>query len=57
MRGHTDVEGFGLGLAVVRQVVEAYGGTLELGSGEAGGARVVVTLPAAQKPALARVGH
>lgn len=57
MRGHTDVEGFGLGLAVVRQVVEAHGGTLELGSGEAGGARVVVTLPAAQKPALARVGH
>ena len=45
VRGQTDVEGFGLGLAVVQQVVDAHGGTLELGRAEGGGARVVVRLP------------
>ena len=40
-------EGFGLGLAVVRQVVEAHGGTLELGQCSGGGARARVTLPSA----------
>ena len=39
-------EGFGLGLAVVRQVVEAHGGELELGERPGGGARVRVRLPA-----------
>ncbi len=43
-------EGFGLGLAVVRQVVEAHGGVLELGERPGGGARVRVTLPAAPQP-------
>ncbi|WP_293911696.1 HAMP domain-containing sensor histidine kinase [Deinococcus sp.] len=38
-------EGFGLGLAVVRQVVEAHGGSLELGARPGGGARARVTLP------------
>lgn len=46
VRGQTDVEGFGLGLAVVRQVVDAHGGTLQLGAAVSGGAKVVVTLPA-----------
>lgn len=45
VRGTSEVEGFGLGLAVVRQVVEAHGGTLRLGQGEKGGAKVAVTLP------------
>ncbi len=39
------IEGFGLGLAVVRQVVAAHGGHLALGAREGGGARVQVLLP------------
>lgn len=42
--GHAP-EGFGLGLAVVRQVIEAHGGTLELGERAGGGASARVTLP------------
>ncbi|GAA4016897.1 HAMP domain-containing sensor histidine kinase [Deinococcus rubellus] len=43
--GSSGPEGFGLGLAVVRQVVEAHGGSLDLGARPGGGARVQVTLP------------
>ena len=39
--------GSGLGLAIVRAVAEAHGGRVELGDAEGGGARFVVTLPAA----------
>jgi signal transduction histidine kinase len=39
------VGGLGLGLFIVRQVVEAHGGTVSVGSGRAGGARFVVELP------------
>src|SRR3954463_9491656 len=39
--------GSGLGLAVVRAVAESLGGSVELGTGEAGGARFTVRLPAA----------
>lgn len=45
VRGESKVEGFGLGLAVVKQVVEAYGGQLILGKASNGGARVEVILP------------
>ena len=45
-QGAGSPEGFGLGLAVVRQVVEAHGGELELGERPGGGARVLVRLPA-----------
>ncbi|WP_437675266.1 ATP-binding protein [Sorangium sp. So ce131] len=40
-------EGTGLGLAVCRGLVEAAGGAIGVGRGEAGGARFVVRLPAA----------
>ena len=39
--------GSGLGLAIVSDLVEEYGGTLELGSAEQGGLKIVVRLPAA----------
>jgi signal transduction histidine kinase len=37
--------GAGLGLAVVRNLVEAHGGTIEIGETERGGARVMVEFP------------
>lgn len=38
-------EGSGLGLPVVKSIVEAHGGTVELRDAETGGLRVVMTLP------------
>jgi signal transduction histidine kinase len=38
-------EGSGLGLPVVKSIVEAHGGTVELQDAEAGGLRVVISLP------------
>ena len=43
----TREEGIGLGLAIARQIVEAHGGTIELGESGSGGARFAVILPAA----------
>jgi signal transduction histidine kinase len=40
--------GAGLGLAVVRSLVEAHGGTIEIGAAPGGGTRVNVTLPVFQ---------
>ena len=48
--GSSGPEGFGLGLAVVRQVIEVHGGSLELGARPGGGARVRVTLPPPDAP-------
>ena len=42
--------GSGLGLAIARRIVEAHGGGIEVGTGEAGGARFTVSLPS---PAVA----
>lgn len=39
------VEGNGLGLPVVKSIVEAHGGTVELLDAETGGLRVVISLP------------
>jgi signal transduction histidine kinase len=43
-------EGFGLGLSIVRSVVEAHGGVLRLEALSAGGLEVEVRLPGAQRP-------
>jgi len=39
------VDGFGLGLSIVRSVAKAHGGTMALSAPATGGLRVVVTLP------------
>jgi len=42
--------GTGLGLSIVRTVVEAHGGSVELGESPAGGLRVVITAPSLGTP-------
>ncbi len=44
-RASSDIEGQGIGLAVVREIVAGYRGTVEFSRSPAGGARVTVTLP------------
>jgi signal transduction histidine kinase len=39
--------GTGIGLAICRSIVDAHGGTIVVGEPESGGARFIVTLPAA----------
>jgi two-component system sensor histidine kinase PhoQ len=45
VRGDERVEGHGLGLAIVRELVDAYGGALDIRRSELGGALVEVTIP------------
>jgi signal transduction histidine kinase len=46
----TKPEGSGVGLALVREIVDAHGGQLTLAPREGGGAVVTVTLPSKAKP-------
>jgi signal transduction histidine kinase len=48
--------GFGLGLPIVRRLVVADGGDVQLGDTPDGGLSVTVSLPAARRPASQRVG-
>ncbi len=50
-RGTQDGAGFGLGLAIVREVVRALGGTIEIDSPADGGTVVRITLALAETPA------
>lgn len=45
VRGDERVEGHGLGLAIVAEIVNAYGGKLQFGSGPMGGVAVEVSIP------------
>ena len=47
VRGDERVPGHGLGLAIVLELVTAYGGEMTIGESELGGAAVAVRLPAA----------
>ncbi len=49
-------DGFGLGLSIVRSVVRAHGGTMEIGAPETGGLEVRLELPATPIPPKLRVG-
>jgi two-component system sensor histidine kinase HydH len=49
----TRPRGTGLGLAIARQIIEAHGGRIEAGEATGGGARFIITLPAARGTALA----
>ena len=44
-RGDERVEGHGLGLAIVTELVAAYGGSIDIGHSDLGGARIDVRLP------------
>jgi signal transduction histidine kinase len=44
--------GFGLGLSIVRSVVVAHGGKLDLAAPETGGLQVQIELPAIAAPAV-----
>jgi two-component system sensor histidine kinase VanS len=48
-RIHTDHAGVGLGLAIVKSIVQAHDGTLALSARPAGGLRVTVELPGADR--------
>ncbi len=47
VRGDERVEGHGLGLAIVLELMSAYGGTMDIGRSELGGARIELEIPAA----------
>ena len=48
--GHRDSDGFGLGLAIVREAVRALGGTIEIASPPEHGTVVRITLARAEAP-------
>ena len=50
---HSDSDGLGLGLAITRDIVEAFGGTISAANSPDRGALFVVTLPAAVEPSAA----
>ncbi|MEM7257676.1 MAG: ATP-binding protein [Pseudomonadota bacterium] len=49
VRADTQREGQGLGLAICRELIESYGGTLQLANKSRGGARITITLPSGNK--------
>jgi two-component system sensor histidine kinase PhoQ len=48
-RADSDIAGHGIGLSIVRDIVQLYGGSLEIGVSQLGGAAIHVWLPARPK--------
>ncbi len=51
-RGHradNEIAGHGIGLSIVNDIVQVYGGTLEIGASKLGGAKITVKLPGNQE--------
>jgi two-component system sensor histidine kinase PhoQ len=48
VRADEKTQGYGIGLAMVRDTVELYGGTLAVDASRLGGARLILTLPGRQ---------
>ena len=48
----SSVAGIGLGLALVKRIVEAHGGHIEANPGRQGGMHFTITLPAGTPPAM-----
>ena len=48
---HSDIQGSGVGLSIVRELARAHGGDVGFESGPSGGSHFVVTLPASPSPA------
>lgn len=46
----TKTQGTGLGMAIVRQIIDVHGGTIDARCGERGGTEIVITLPIAGRP-------
>ncbi len=45
VRADTQIEGQGIGLSISRELIESYGGTLQLSDNPQSGARIIVSLP------------
>ena len=52
-----NVDGHGLGMAIAKRVVETHGGRIAAANREAGGLRVTITLPLAQRQPERRAGQ
>lgn len=56
-RADSDIAGHGIGLSIVRDIVQLYGGSFEIGSSELGGAAMHVWLPARPEEQLDQQPH
>lgn len=51
-RADHEIAGHGIGLSIVNDIVQVYGGTLEIGTSQLGGAKIIVKLPGSPEDAL-----
>ena len=51
-RADYEIAGHGIGLSIVNDIVQVYGGTLEIGTSQLGGAKIIVKLPGSPEDGL-----